>query len=208
MALRRLGAASGFLLTVALLGVVRAQGSGSRDHTGQTPHVAVLGAVESREPSTGLPVAVAFAADDGELVAGTLDHISYPWPERLPQWELAFLPRQEDLRGLTLPAQKRIEIYVRDTDTAETLARVVAHELGHAVDVQWNDSRDRDRWRVARGVGPAVPWWPGDSERDFATLAGDFAEAFAMWQTGAASRSTVGGPLTPEQLVVLAALAS
>ena len=194
MALRWSRAASGLLLAATLLGVVRAQGSGSHDHTGQTPNLAVLGVIETREPDS--------------VESRALAAISYPWRERLPGWEVRFLPQRPGLRGLTLPSEKRIEIYVRDTDTPESLARVVAHEMGHAADLQLNDSRDRDRWRRARGAGAEVPWWPDDSASDFATLGGDFAEAFAVWQTGAQSRSTVAGQPAPDQLAVLVALVS
>jgi hypothetical protein len=107
-----------------------------------------------------------------------------------------------------MPGAKRIEIYVRPTDTAEALARVVAHELGHAVDLTRNDALDRARWRTARGIAPTVPWWPDGTADDFATVSGDFAEAFAAWQTGVVSRSEVAGQPTADQLALLASLAS
>jgi hypothetical protein len=107
---------------------------------------------------------------------------------------------------MTFPQQRLIEIYVRDTDTPSGLARVVAHEIGHAIDVQHNDAAKRARWRAARGAAPTVPWWPSEAADDFATLAGDFAEAFAVWQLGVESRSTLGETPTPDQLAVLASL--
>lgn len=251
MAVRRSRAASGFVLSVVLLGVARAQGSGSHDHTGQ-PHapasaVEVLGAIEVRElPLTSVPtvatattttvtvrldvpsvdaVGVADAGAvgaaeltdppatgatgiDRALVDDALARISYPWADRLHGWVVAFEPARDGLRGLTLPDTRRVEIYVRATDTPDSLARVLAHELGHAVDVTRNDARDRQAWRAARGVAPSVPWWPNDAAADFDTLAGDFAEAFAVWQTGAVSESTVAGPPTADQLALLASLAA
>jgi hypothetical protein len=146
------------------------------------------------------------ASDD--LEARTLARISYPWRTRLPGWEIVFLAARPSLRGVSFPADKRIEIYVRSTDTEESLARVVAHELGHATDVTLNDSFDRARWRAARGVAPTVPWWPDGAVTDFATMAGDFAEAFAAWQTGVTSLSTVAGQPTGDQLALLASLVS
>ncbi len=146
------------------------------------------------------------ASDD--LEARTLARISYPWRTRLPGWEIVFLAARPSLRGVTFPADKRIEIYVRGTDTDESLARVVAHELGHATDVTLNDSYDRARWRAARGVAPTVPWWPDGAVTDFATMGGDFAEAFAVWQTGVTSLSTVAGQPTGGQLALLASLVS
>ena len=146
--------------------------------------------------------------EGNDLAARTLARISYPWRTRLPGWEIVFLDARPALRGVTFPAPKRIEIYVRRDDTADSLARVVAHELGHAADVTLNDALDRSRWRAARAVGPTVPWWPNTAATDFATMGGDFAEAFAVWQTGVASMSTVAGPPTDDQLALLAALVS
>ncbi|MCU0271797.1 MAG: hypothetical protein MUE34_01050 [Acidimicrobiales bacterium] len=125
---------------------------------------------------------------------------------RLPDWELVFLPGRDGVRALTFPRDRRIEVYVRETDTPEALVRVLAHELGHAVDVADNDAADRARWRAARGAGPEVAWWPDGTTYDFDTLAGDFAEAYATWLVGSESVSRVGGPFTPEQLALVAEL--
>src|SRR5205085_512469 len=123
-------------------------------------------------------------------------------------WSIAFLPGRVGLRGLTRVDDRRIEIDVRDSDTAASLARVIAHELGHAVDVELNSAGDRERWRIERGVGPGVAWWPGNGVSDFDTLAGDFAEAFATWQTGSVSESRVAPQPGPADLALLAVLAS
>jgi hypothetical protein len=147
----------------------------------------------------------ATAAAD-ELVAGTLAAIRYPWRSALPGWQVVFLPGRSGVRGMTFPGERRIELYVRDRDSAGTLVRVLAHELGHALDVQHNDARDRARWRAVRGADPSVPWWPGDGAEDLATLAGDFAEAFMAWQLGVPGRSVAAGELTDEHLAVLASL--
>ena len=64
--------------------------------------------------------------------------------------------------------ERRIEIFVRAGDTAWDVARVVAHEFGHAVDLRRNSSTDRERWREQRGLGD-VQWWPESGEPDFAT---------------------------------------
>ena len=86
--------------------------------------------------------------------AEALALIAFPWRRTLPGWSIAFLPARAGLRGLTRVDERRIEIYVRDGDSAASLARVVAHELGHAVDVELNSPSDRERWRAVRGVGP------------------------------------------------------
>jgi hypothetical protein len=132
--------------------------------------------------------------------------IGYPFRARLDGWAITYLPGREGVRGLTWPAEQRIEIYVRDGDDAVSLSRVVAHEVGHALDITLLTSDDRQRWREVRGIDPAVPWWPDGTTYDFDTVAGDFAEAFAVWQTGVATRSNAAGQPTAEQLAVLAEL--
>lgn len=132
--------------------------------------------------------------------------ISYPWQELLPEWKIEFMPESMGLYGLTLVKDKRIEIYVRPFQQTELLAHVIAHELGHAVDVTMNNSRDRRRWEDSRGID-SEPWWPGSGATDFSTGAGDFAEAFAAWQVGDQSfRSTLANPPTPAQEALLAEL--
>jgi hypothetical protein len=161
-------------------------------------------------PTTVAPVAT---AGEDVLVVGdsrgaeTMALIAFPWRRRLPGWSIAFLPPRAGLRGLTRVDDRRIEIYVRDGDSASSLARVVAHELGHAVDVELNSPSDRDRWREVRVVAASVSWWPGNAVSDFDTLAGDFAEAFATMVTGSVSLSRVAPPPGPAELAVLAELA-
>ena len=169
------------------------------------PAVTLPATVGSVEPATTVP-----AVDDGgdARAHDALALIAFPWRRTLPNWSVNFLPARAGLRGLTRVDERRIEIYVRDSDTPATLARIVAHELGHAVDVQLNSPSDRERWRVLRGAGPTVAWWPGNSASDFDTLAGDFAEAFASWLTGSVSESRVAPQPGPAEFAVLAALVS
>jgi hypothetical protein len=181
-----------------------ADGEAEHHHAGAGADVAEA-AARGDAPPAGQGAAVSEA---DALVAATLARISFPWQDALTGWDVRFLPGRSGVRGLTFPATQRIEIYVRNSDTPATLARVLAHELGHALDVERNDARDRARWRQVRGVGPTVPWWPDDAATDFATMAGDFAEAFAVWQTGVESQSSVAGQPTPEQLAVLVELVS
>lgn len=112
-----------------------------------------------------------------------LAKIDYPWAERLPEWEISFHPEQSGVYGYTLVKEERIEIYVRDDQSDDLLAHVVAHEIGHAVDITYNDGDERDIWLETRGIQGSV-WWPQSGASDFSTGAGDFAESFAAWQVG------------------------
>jgi len=137
-----------------------------------------------------------------------LASLTYPWRDRLPGWEIRFHDGTDGAYGYTLTRESVIDIYVRDEQSTELLAHVIAHELGHAIDVTLNDGDDRERWQEARGIEDA-PWWPDSRASDFATGAGDFAEAFAAWQVGTgAYRSELAPPPTETELAVLAELAS
>ena len=165
---------------------------------------ATIGSATVEAPRTTTAAVESFVGDPREAEALAL--IAFPWRRSLPGWSISFLPAKVGLRGLTRVDERRIEIYARDGDSAASLARVVAHELGHAVDVELNSQDDRERWRAARGVGPAVSWWPGNAASDFDTLSGDFAEAFATMLTGSTSLSRIAPPPGPAELAVLAEL--
>ena len=114
--------------------------------------------------------------------AQALAAISYDWRTELPGWTVEFQPERSGFFGLTYTSSKRIVVYVRASQSDAHLAHVVAHELGHAVDVTLNRTADRDRWQAERGF--SATWWPGNGLNDFSTGAGDFAESFAYWQVG------------------------
>jgi hypothetical protein len=122
-----------------------------------------------------------------------LARVSFDWRTAFPNWLVEFRGPRNGLRALTYPEQKRIEIFVRASDTPASLHRVFAHELGHVVDVERNSDDDRQRWIAQRGIDGGTPWWPSAEAPDFATGAGDFAEAFAVWETGVTTRSSVAG---------------
>ena len=128
--------------------------------------------------------------------------IAFDLERNLPDWEINYLGPKPGHRGLTFPYEQRIDIYVRDTDTAQSLAAIVAHEVGHAVDTHMLTDSDRWDWLHARSIADA-PWWPTAYDADFSSGAGDFAEAFAYMTTGNASQSEIGGQLTTKQLSVL-----
>lgn len=156
-------------------------------------------------PETTSAPTTTIARSIGELA---LERVAYDWRGRFPDWQVEFEPAREGLRALTYPAERRIEVFVRTSDTPATLHRVFAHELGHLIDVELNDDGDRARWFDVRGIAQETPWWPSASAPDFDTGAGDFAEAFAVWETGVSSRSTVGGQPDADDLAVLRELAA
>ena len=83
--------------------------------------------------------------------AEALQRLSYPWQQSLPGWEIRFLPGRPGLLGATWPEDQQIDLYVRAEHTAEDVAHVLAHEMGHAVDVTWFEpDRPVD---LARGPG-------------------------------------------------------
>ncbi len=146
--------------------------------------------------------------DVGRRALEAIELIGYPWQERLPGWSIRFHAAEEGAYGYTLTQESIIDVYVRNDQSIELLAHVIAHELGHAVDVSLNDGNDRRRWQSTRDIEDA-PWWPNSRAADFATGAGDFAESFAAWQVGPSSfRSELGSIPTPEQEMVLAELAA
>ena len=126
----------------------------------------------------------------------------FDWEAILPGWEINYLDSDERFRGLTYPYDKSIDMFVRDNDTPESLAGILAHELAHAIDVEHFGDGERNDWRDARDLGGA-PWWPDAYAGDFATGAGDFAESFAYWALGDNSSSELGGNPTDEQLQLI-----
>lgn len=106
---------------------------------------------------------------------------------------IEFLPGRSGYGGLTYPDSRRIEIYVDAGWSDGYLAHVVAHEIGHAVDMARNSRSDHERWRAARGIPQTTKWWADPYTSDFATPGGDFAECFAAWAVGtSATRSEFG----------------
>lgn len=176
----------------------------------------LLGVVLGPSPVATPQQLVRGGADPGTVIApqglspveaGALQRISYPWASRLPGWSVAFLPARPGLLGATYRVERRIEIYVRADQTVDEVAFTLGHELGHAVDLSLGDDGQRAAWLRARGV-PDAPWWVADGAADFASGAGDFAEAFAVWQTGGTGESRLAPHPTADQLALVAAWAA
>lgn len=160
------------------------------------------------EPTPVPPVVIAaLPPTPGEVGTAALELVRFDWRSRFVEWEIHFEGARDGLRALTFPSERRIEVFVRAGDTPSSIHRVLAHEIGHLVDVEVNSEDDRNRWRSQRGIGDSVSWWPDESKPDFATGAGDFAEAFAVWETGVTSHSTVAGQPDAADLALLEELA-
>lgn len=84
---------------------------------------------------------------------------------------------RDGIRATLDHARKRVTLHV-GPGPAHRVAHDLAHEFGHAVDLDQLDPAARRRWLMVRGVPAQTPWWP-DSRSDYATGAGDFAEVFA-----------------------------
>ena len=144
-----------------------------------------------------------------QVGADALRQLSYPWQQGLPGWEIRFLPGRPGLLGATWPEDRQIDLYVRAEHSADDVAHVLAHEMGHAIDVTWFGVAERAAWRAARGLTTDRAWFGQAGESDYATPSGDFAEAFAVWQVGSARyRGLAGPPPTAEQLALVAQLAA
>lgn len=120
-----------------------------------------------------------------------LAQISYPWQNL--GFTIEFLPPRDGFRGLTYPGEKRIEIFVSPDMSDAFVLHVLAHEIGHAVDLVYNSRDDETTWLQARGVSTHLAWWPNAYAGDFDSPAGDFAECFAAWTVGSSSRAQLAG---------------
>jgi hypothetical protein len=158
--------------------------------------------------TSAAPTTVVPTTTPASLGEQALQRVVYDWRPRFPEWTIEFRGPRNGIRALTYPEEKLIEIFVRTTDTPATLHRVFAHEIGHVVDVELNSDDDRNDWRDQRGISSSSPWWPSAESPDFATGAGDFAEAFAVWETGVTTRSTVAEQPTRADLELLRELST
>lgn len=168
-----------------------------------------VGSVDTTVPGSTTTIEIDPSLPDHERVGlEALAGITYPWEELLGDWTIEFQTSTDGLYGLTLVPERKIEIYVRPDQSPGMVRHVIAHELGHAVDVTLNDGSDRRRWTEARAIDDA-PWWPESGAADFETGAGDFAESFAAWQVGPSGfRSELAPPPNAVQIQLLAELSA
>jgi hypothetical protein len=111
-----------------------------------------------------------------------LDLIHYPWLQL--GYEVVFLSARPGFRAMTISDKRRIEIYMRSGEAPMDTAYDLAHELGHAFDLEYNDAERRGRWCEMRGIAADTPWFGCNRCPDYSTPAGDFAETFAFLLLG------------------------
>ena len=174
-----------------------------------TNSTATLPAVVLSAPSTAVAAATPTGANTvrtpAVIGASAEALLPFDWQTALPGWNIVYSDANEDFRGLTYPYDNTIELYVRNDDTAESLSGILAHEIGHAIDVTHFDDAMRRTWSEARSIESAQ-WWPDAYASDFETGAGDFAEAFAVWAVDDPSSSRVAHQPTSSQIQVLQSL--
>ena len=130
--------------------------------------------------------------------------IHYPWQQL--GYEVVFLPARAGFRAMTMSERHRIEIYMRSGDRLRDTAYDVAHELGHAFDLEYNDEDRHSRWCVLRGIDPSTPWFGCNRCPDYDTPAGDFAETFAFLLLGPGNyHSLMAAPPNLDEIPQLAA---
>jgi hypothetical protein len=139
-----------------------------------------------------------------ERIAAAMARISYPWQQL--GYRIVFEGPVPGMSGRTSQrSMGTIEIYVRADETVDMLAHVIAHEIGHAVDLVYGNDQRRSVWLQLRGISPR-PWFTCSMCQDFSTPAGDFAETFAYWQLHDFSRSLLAPVPTVDQLTRLSPL--
>lgn len=181
-------AAAGILVGLTTVGALVLVG-GPAGTSASTPQV--LG-VSQTLVSTGLP------AEIGAQAEAT---INFDFRSELPGWQFVFADASADYLGVTLSESKTVVVHVQDGATADGVAEVLMHEVGHAFDLERMTDAERAKWIELRDM-PAT-WWPGNGLSDFAVGAGDFAEAVAAYTVDSPSNSAYG-EFTAEQLAFVA----
>ena len=150
----------------------------------RTPDVDLASALPAATLGTPLPDHERNAATPEAAGAVALESIPFDWQRLLPGWTIEFAGFHDELLGGTSWQDQRITIWVRPDQSIGQIRHVVAHEIGHALDVTYFDETIRVRWMVARGFAADDAWWPESGENDYASPAGDLAETMATWVNG------------------------
>ena len=216
-ALRVLGPVLSGLL---VLGVLAAAFFLVRDPATQTATLEVNSAppqaVAASQPTAPLRTAPAVASADlgdlAEVPAGdpiVLSEralaieaaIGWDFRSALPSWRVVHADTHPNWRGVTNTIERTVTLFDRPVTSIDEAAAVLAHELGHAVDIDMLDDADRRSWLELRSIDTG--WWAGEAQADFDVGAGDFAEAVAAYLLDSPTRSP-HGDYTDEQLAFVA----
>lgn len=98
------------------------------------------------------------------------------WRVLLQDWELIFVPRVKNILARMWCKEKRIFVFVRQTQSPKDVAFVLAHEIGHVLSHNKMKEERRKEWVKMRDLRlPTMQWFEckdckkGDSpEEDFA----------------------------------------
>jgi hypothetical protein len=184
----RMIAAAGLLVGLTAIGTLVLIGVSADDAPTE-----VLGTQQTLV-TTGFPAEVGLAAEAS---------IDFDFRDALPDWQIGYAEDHPDFLGVTRSEDKSIFVHVEPNASAEIVAAVLMHEVGHAIDLERLTDEQRAEWIVLRDM-PST-WWPGNGLNDFAVGAGDFAEAVSALTTGSPS-SSVYGEFTDEQLAYVAVI--
>lgn len=125
-----------------------------------------------------------------------LRKITWDWQSALGEWKIRFDPGRPGYHGIADLDVCRITIWVRSTDSPESVAGTIGHEIGHAFDKKYLTSALRGEWLATRELPLRTPWtFPlGPLSTDYLSGAGDFAESvsWVLRGPGAGFRSCLG----------------
>ena len=153
------------------------------------------------EPAETVMVSAADNAEFAALGAEAEAMISYDWAAQLPGWTVKYQGDSAGYKGLTHRPTKTVTIYIDAGSTAHDVAEILAHEIGHALDITHFNDDQRVEWLEARNM--PMTWWAGEGVSDFHSGAGDFAEAVAALWVDSPSKAD-HGEFTEAQLALAA----
>lgn len=114
------------------------------------------------------------------ILATLARELTIDLPAALDGWQVAFLPPDPHALGRTRPSIRTIELYPRRGYTTRVMAWVLAHELGHRLDLAYLTDPSRARWRHLRGFEPSSPWFDLVTDPlDSSVPSEDWADAIA-----------------------------
>ncbi len=137
-----------------------------------------------------------------QLGINSLDEIA-------PGWRIAQVEVPENVssitKGITLGEDRVIGInaYRDDIDTSTEAKEVLAHEIGHVLDVANFTDADRKEFGDLIGMSETDVWWPDGAHYDTQAGAGAFAEHFAEYldtQNEYTNRAEVGNKVSAGEL--------